>query len=60
MICEDLSFMWFRGSLKPLKDTYLHASRHEVNQNPVTKPGLKQKLVVMYVLGPKIASEAIS
>ena len=52
--------MWFRGSLKPLKDTYLHASRHEVNQNPVTKPGLKQKLVVMYVLGPKIASEAIS
>ena len=32
----------------------------EVNQNPVAKPGLKQKLVVMYVLGPTIASEAIS
>ena len=45
--------------LKPLMDTYLHVSRHEVNQNPVTKPGLKQGLVVMF-WAPKIASEAIT
>ena len=36
-----------------------YASRREVNQNPVTKPGLKQGLVVMF-WAPKIASEAIS
>ena len=41
-------------------DTYLHACRREVNQNPVTMPGLKQRLVVCVCLGPKIASEAIS
>ena len=29
-------------------DTYLHVSRREVNQNLVTKPGLKQRLVVMF------------
>ena len=40
-------------------DTYLYVSRREVNQNPVTKPGLKQGLVVMFC-APKIASEAIS
>ena len=40
-------------------DTYLYASRREVNQNPVTKLGLKQGLVVMF-WAPKIASEAIS
>ena len=34
-------------------------ARHEVNQNPVTKPGVKQGLVVMF-WGPKIASEVIS
>ena len=38
-------------------NTYLHASRHEVNKNSVTKPGLKQRLVV--VLWAQ-ASEAIS
>ena len=27
-------------------DTYRHASRRKVNQNPVTKPGLKQRFVV--------------
>ena len=36
-------------------DTYLHASRREVNQNPVTKPGVSSDL-----WAPKIASEAIS
>jgi len=30
---------------------YLHVCRCEVNQNPVTKPGLKQRLVVMF--GPQ-------
>ena len=45
--------------LKPPMDTYLHVSRREVNQNPVTKPGLKQGLVVMF-WAPKIASEAIT
>jgi len=48
-----------RGDLKPPMDTYHHASRREVNQNPVTKPGLKQGLVVMF-WAPKTASEAIS
>ena len=47
------------GDLKPLMDTYLHASRREVNQNPVTKPGLKQGMVVIFWV-PKRASEAIS
>ena len=28
-------------------DTYLHVSRHEVNQNSVTNSGLKQGLVVL-------------
>ena len=45
--------------LKPPMDTYLHASRREVNQNPVSKPGLKQGLVVMFY-APKLASEAIT
>ena len=53
------SFTRFPGDLKPPMDTYLHASRREVNQNPVIKPGVKQGLVVMF-WAPKIASEAIS
>ena len=36
------------GGLKPPMDTYLHASRREVNQIPVTKPGLRQRIVVMF------------
>ena len=47
------SFTRFPGGLKPLMDTFLHASRREVNQNSVTKPGLKQRLVVISSLGPK-------
>ena len=53
------SFVQFPGDLKLPMDTYLHASRCEVNQKPVTKPGLKQGLVVMF-WAPEIASEAIS
>jgi len=53
------SFTWFPGDLKLPMDTYLHASRREVNQTPVTKPGLKQRLVVMF-WASKITSEAIS
>ena len=54
------SFAQFPGDFKPPPmGTYLHVSRSEVNQNPVTKPGLKQGLVVMF-WPPKIASEAIS
>ena len=37
----------------------VHVSRLEVNQNLVTKPGLKQGLIVMF-WASKIASEAIS
>ena len=42
-----LSFMRFPGDLTPPIDTYLHVSRREVNQNPVTNSGLKQGLVVL-------------
>ena len=40
--------MRFPGGLKPSMDTYFHVSRREVNQNPVTKPGLEQRLVVVF------------
>ena len=53
------SFTRFPGDLKLPMDTYLHASRREVNQTPVTKPGLKQRLVVMFWVS-KITSEVIS
>ena len=42
------SFTWFPGSLKLPMDTYRHASRRKVNQNTVTKPGLKQSFVVVF------------
>ena len=42
------SFPLFPGGLKPRMDTYLRVCRREVNQNPVTMPGLKQILLVMF------------
>ena len=41
------SFMWFPGGFKPPMDTYLYACGREVNQNPVTMPGLKPRQGVM-------------
>ena len=40
-------FMEFPGDLELPMDTYRHVSRRKVNQNPVTKPGLKQIFVVV-------------
>ena len=45
---RGLLFTRFPGDLKPPMEAYLHASGHVVNQNPVTKSGLKQRLVVMF------------
>ena len=39
-------------------DTYHHVSRHEVNQNPVTNPGLKQGLVVLAAQAYQYGDEA--
>ena len=53
-----LSFMRFPGDLTPPMDTYLHASRREVNQNPVTNSGLKQGLVVLAAQAYQYGDEA--
>ena len=50
---------WVRLKLPLPMNTNLHVCGREANQNPVTMPGLKQRLQVMF-LGPKKASETIS
>ena len=46
------------GDLTPPMDTYLHVSRREVNQNPVTNSGQKQGLVVLAAQAYQYGDEA--
>ena len=52
------SFTSFSGGLKPLMDTYFHACRCKVNQNPVNM--LTKAKISSDVLDLEIASEIIS
>ena len=49
------SFTRFSGDLKPPMDTYLHASKREVNQNPVTMQARTKARISSDVSGPKIS-----
>ena len=47
------------GGIDTTMSTYLHVSRREVNQNPVTNPGLKQGLVVLAAQAYQYVDETI-
>ena len=48
LACMRRSFTSFQRDLKLPMDTYLNACRRNVNQNPATMPGIKQRLVMMF------------